>query len=160
MRARLESCMRTLIVSADSSQLLTESLFAQDIPKGWHTRASIMPAAPPAARTSQSTASEPRRLPDSSIDHLPIKLVAAEAGFLPPGPCVDFADMLCRYDVCFCAIARGPSWSSSYASSQTPRLFLGSKGPRRIDVKTANRSFGRARQREERTTSGRNENPP
>jgi hypothetical protein len=25
---------------------------------------------------------------------LPIKFVAAEAGFLPPGPCMDFADML------------------------------------------------------------------
>lgn len=27
---------------------------------------------------------------------LPIRFVAAEAGFLPPGPCVDFADMVCR----------------------------------------------------------------
>jgi hypothetical protein len=25
---------------------------------------------------------------------LPIKLVAAEAGFFPPGPCTDFADIL------------------------------------------------------------------
>jgi hypothetical protein len=25
---------------------------------------------------------------------IPIRLVAAEAGFLPPGPCVDFADIL------------------------------------------------------------------
>ena len=51
---RFESCMRTFIVS-----------------RGWHTRASIMPAPPPATR-----------------------FVAAEAGFLPPGPFVDFADML------------------------------------------------------------------
>lgn len=50
---RFESCMRTLIVS-----------------RGWQTRASIMPAPPPA-----------------------IKLVAAEAGFLPPGPFVVFADI-------------------------------------------------------------------
>ena len=26
--------------------------------------------------------------------YTPIKFVAAEAGFLPPGPCVDFADMM------------------------------------------------------------------
>jgi hypothetical protein len=30
---------------------------------------------------------------------LPIKLVAAEAGFLPPGPAVDFADMVCRWNL-------------------------------------------------------------
>jgi hypothetical protein len=30
----------------------------------------------------------------SLVISLPIKLVAAEAGFLPPGPAVDFADMV------------------------------------------------------------------
>jgi hypothetical protein len=30
----------------------------------------------------------------SSFPTLPIKLVAAEAGFLPPGPDIDFADMV------------------------------------------------------------------
>jgi hypothetical protein len=29
------------------------------------------------------------------ITSLPIRFVAAEAGFLPPGPCIDFADMVC-----------------------------------------------------------------
>ena len=29
-----------------------------------------------------------------SQSSLPIKLVAAEAGFFPPGPCTDFADIL------------------------------------------------------------------
>lgn len=51
---RFESCMRTFIVS-----------------RGWQTRASIMPAPPPATR-----------------------FVAAEAGFLPPGPFVVFADIV------------------------------------------------------------------
>lgn len=30
---------------------------------------------------------------------LPIKLVAAEAGFFPPGPCTDFADILGLFEV-------------------------------------------------------------
>jgi len=35
-------------------------------------------------------------MPSGSISRsLPIKFVAADAGFLPPGPCTDFADMLC-----------------------------------------------------------------
>jgi hypothetical protein len=44
----------------------------RNVPSGWHASASIIPAPPPA-----------------------IKFVAADAGFLPPGPCTDFADMLC-----------------------------------------------------------------
>jgi hypothetical protein len=42
------------------------------VSRGWQASASIMPAPPPATR-----------------------FVAAEAGFLPPGPFVDFADMVC-----------------------------------------------------------------
>lgn len=41
------------------------------LPRGWQTRASIMPAPPPA-----------------------IRFVAAEAGFLPPGPFTLWADMV------------------------------------------------------------------
>jgi hypothetical protein len=33
-------------------------------------------------------------IPSSQV--LPIKFVAADVGFLPPGPAVDFADMLCN----------------------------------------------------------------
>jgi hypothetical protein len=31
------------------------------------------------------------------IPSLPIRFVAAEAGFFPPGPCIDFADMVCYF---------------------------------------------------------------
>jgi hypothetical protein len=50
------------------------------VSRGWQARASIMPAPPPATR-----------------------FVAAEAGFLPPGPFVDFADMMvCCLTPSFC----------------------------------------------------------
>lgn len=48
----------------------TPSSQNSNIPKGWQTSASIIPAAPPA-----------------------IKFVAADGGALPPGPAVVFADI-------------------------------------------------------------------
>ena len=48
-----------------------------------------MPAAPPAAAAGQRTSKLRRQ-----VLSLPIKLVAAEAGFFPPGPLTFLADML------------------------------------------------------------------
>jgi hypothetical protein len=49
------------------------------VSRGWQARASIMPAPPPAMR-----------------------FVAADAGFLPAGPAVDFADMIEDVEVLLC----------------------------------------------------------
>ncbi len=62
----------------------------KDIPKGWQARASIIPAPPPAVNTSQHALAKQHRIPKLTV---PMRLVAAEAGFLPPGPLTFFADM-------------------------------------------------------------------
>ena len=90
MRARLESCMRTLIVSARpisyrSRRWLAHKTYPEDGKQ-----------APPSFRRLHQLCRsqyEPWNTVTAQSS-LPIKLVAAEAGFFPPGPCTDFADIL------------------------------------------------------------------
>lgn len=100
-RARLDSCIRTLMVSKAGS----------DSSRGNYTcckRITYLEdgkRAPPSYRhphrlRNHVSYCQLSRIPSTPRSHsLPIRLVAADAGFLPPGPCTDFADMLYSIDV-------------------------------------------------------------
>lgn len=53
-----------------------------------------MPAPPPAIHRMSVKVHSMSIHSVESIISIPIKFVAAEAGFLPLGPCVDFADIV------------------------------------------------------------------
>ena len=77
------------------------------VSSGWQARASIMPAPPPAMR-----------------------FVAAEAGFLPAGPAVDFADMVWNVELlsvsCNGGWCSSPGYSSLHSSSSLEELSVSS----------------------------------
>jgi hypothetical protein len=70
----------------------------KNIPRGWHTSASIIPAAPPAVKgggLARACTWYYLKVRCWKLEFdIPIKFVAAEAGFLPFGPFTFLADIL------------------------------------------------------------------
>lgn len=65
------------------------------VPRGWHTRASIIPAVPPAIGKLSVVRSYKQTTRKFMEPNLPMRLVAAEGGALPSEPFTLFADILC-----------------------------------------------------------------
>lgn len=70
-------------------------ILGESIPRGWQTRASIIPAPPPAIPRKEIAPGQPEASEkERAAQVIPIKFVAADAGFLLPGPDTLFADMI------------------------------------------------------------------